>query len=99
MPVEPGRDRPASSPASTGWRRPGWPRSTWEPPAAARGARRDLLPGLFLARVDGKSPVEYLTADADRARVRRVARALLLAHPVGRLAAVRDAWKAELAHA
>ena len=35
------------------------------------------LPGLFLARVDGKSPVEYLTDDNDKNRVRRVARALL----------------------
>ena len=43
---------------------------TWEPrrDVEARAAR--LLPGLFLARVDGKSPVEYVTADADRERVR-----------------------------
>jgi aminoglycoside phosphotransferase (APT) family kinase protein len=67
----------------------------WEPGAAldARAAR--LLPGLFLARVDGKSPVEYLTDEADRNRVRRVARALL-ADPVGELAAVRAAWATEL---
>lgn len=38
-----------------------------------------LLPGLFLARVDGKSPVEYLTAPADLDLVRKVARPLLLA--------------------
>ena len=43
-----------------------------------------LLPALFLARVDGKSPVEYLTDEAWRGRVRRVARALL-ASPVARL--------------
>ena len=36
-----------------------------------------LLPGLFLGRVDGKSPVEYLTEERDKDRVRRVARALL----------------------
>ena len=59
----------------------------------ARAAR--LLPGLFLARVDGKSPVEYVTTEADRDRVRRVARALLAA-PVARLAAVRIAWAEEL---
>jgi aminoglycoside phosphotransferase (APT) family kinase protein len=49
---------------------------TWEPAddVAARAAR--LLPGLLLARVDGKSPVEYITEDADRDRVRRVARAV-----------------------
>ena len=70
----------------------------WEPPAAAEARAATLLPALFLARVDGKSPVEYLTEEADRTRVRRVARRLL-AHPVGRLGAVRDEWKAELAHA
>jgi hypothetical protein len=36
-----------------------------------------LVPGLLLARVDGKSPVEYLTEERDKAAVRRVARALL----------------------
>ena len=33
---------------------------------------------LLLARVDGKSPVEYITAEADKARVRSLARAILL---------------------
>ena len=50
-----------------------------------------LLPGLLLARVDGKSPVEYLTQETQKARVRRVARALLIAPP-SRLAEVRRAW-------
>ena len=45
-----------------------------------------LLPGLFLARVDGKSPVEYITDDAQRDPVRRVAGALL--QPPGRSAAI-----------
>lgn len=54
-----------------------------------------LLPGLFLARVDGKSPVEYLTSEDDRQAVRRVARALL-GDPVETLEAVRDAWAADL---
>ncbi len=51
-----------------------------------------LLPGLLLARVDGKSPVEYLTAETQKQRVRRVARALLLAPPT-QLAEVRKAWQ------
>jgi aminoglycoside phosphotransferase (APT) family kinase protein len=55
-----------------------------------RAAR--LLPGLLLARVDGKSPVEYLTRDADRALVRDVARACLQA-PADRLADVARAWR------
>jgi aminoglycoside phosphotransferase (APT) family kinase protein len=67
----------------------------WEPPAALEARTARLLPGLFLGRVDGKSPVEYLTEDADKDRVRRVARALL-ADPVDRLADVRAAWEREL---
>ncbi len=68
----------------------------WEPRAAIDQRAARLLPGLFLARVDGKSPVEYVTAEADRNRVRRVAGALLRA-PVDRLADVRAAWTEELA--
>jgi len=51
-----------------------------------------LLPALLLARVDGKSPVEYLTAESDKASVRRAARPLI-ASPVDRLADVRKAWQ------
>jgi len=67
----------------------------WEEPAALEGRVARLLPGLLLARVDGKSPVEYLTPERDKSRVRRVARALL-ASPVDRLSDVRAAWAAEL---
>ncbi len=67
----------------------------WEPPAGLEARAASLLPGLFLARVDGKSPVEYLTAEQDKARVRKVARALLAA-PVTSLAEVRAAWSKEL---
>jgi aminoglycoside phosphotransferase (APT) family kinase protein len=68
---------------------------TWEPVEDAQARAAALLPGLFLARVDGKSPVEYITRDEDRDRVRRVATALLLDPPV-RLAMVRHAWAREL---
>jgi aminoglycoside phosphotransferase (APT) family kinase protein len=68
---------------------------TWEPPAALEARAAALLPGLFLARVDGKSPVEYITTEADRNRVRRTARPLLITPPA-RLSAVRDAWNREL---
>jgi aminoglycoside phosphotransferase (APT) family kinase protein len=51
-----------------------------------------LLPALLLARVDGKSPVEYLAAESDRQAVRRVARPLI-ASPVQTLREVRDAWQ------
>ena len=59
----------------------------------ARVAR--LLPGLLLARVDGKSPIEYLTQDTDKDRVRRAAAGMLL-EPPARLDEVRDNWESEL---
>jgi aminoglycoside phosphotransferase (APT) family kinase protein len=67
----------------------------WEPVGALQSRAARLLPGLLLARVDGKSPVEYITSDADRNRVRHVARALL-AHPVDTLDNVGAAWNEEL---
>jgi aminoglycoside phosphotransferase (APT) family kinase protein len=67
----------------------------WEAPAALSARVARLLPGLLLARVDGKSPAEYITTDAARARVRRVARGLL-ADPVDRLDLVAMAWREEL---
>lgn len=63
----------------------------WEKPAALECRAARLLPGLLLARVDGKSPVEYITAETDRNLVRRLARRLL-AEPVARLAKVSRAW-------
>lgn len=69
--------------------------ASWEPRAGLEARAASLLPGLFLARVDGKSPVEYLTDAADCDRVRRVARALLL-QPPSVLAEIRDAWAREL---
>ena len=59
-----------------------------------RAAR--LLPGLLLARVDGKSPVEYLVDETPRRTVRRAARALLT-QPVDRLNDVALAWRREIA--
>jgi hypothetical protein len=67
----------------------------WESSAELERRAARLLPGLFLARVDGKSPVEYLTDEQAKNRVRRVARALL-GHPVETLGAVRAAWQKEL---
>ena len=67
----------------------------WEPRAAVEQRAAALLPGLFLARVDGKSPVEYVTAQAQRDAVRRTARALLK-RPVPQLADVSAAWREEL---
>ena len=63
----------------------------WEPRAAVEARAARLLPGLFLARVDGKSPVEYVTRDAEREQVRATALPLV-AEPPRRLDAVRSAW-------
>jgi aminoglycoside phosphotransferase (APT) family kinase protein len=68
----------------------------WEPIPVIEARAARLLPGLFLGRVDGKSPVEYVTGAHDKDLVRRVARALLAAPPAT-LAQVRGAWAAELA--
>ncbi len=51
----------------------------WEPAADAEARAATLLPALALARVDGKSPVEYLVDPRDRAFVRTTARALVAA--------------------
>jgi len=68
---------------------------TWESPDALEQRAAALLPGLLLARVDGKSPVEYITGESQKDQVRRVARALLV-DPPARLAAIRTAWKKEI---
>ena len=65
---------------------------TWEPRDVFEGRSAWLLPGLLLARVDGKSPVEYLTEEADRERVRACAKPLLIA-PRTRLAEIAEAWR------
>lgn len=67
----------------------------WESPDEMEARTASLLPGLFLARVDGKSPVEYVTEDADKDKVRRTGRALLKSSPT-RLAEMRVAWEEEL---
>lgn len=63
----------------------------WEPPTALEARAATLLPALFLARVDGKSPAEYVTDPADKDRIRRTATALL-ADPPDRLGVVLDRW-------
>jgi len=69
--------------------------AAWEPRPVLEARAAALLPALFLARVDGKSPVEYVTRDEQRDRVRRVA-VPMVEVPPGTLAAVRDAWGREI---
>jgi len=67
----------------------------WEPRETIGRRAARLLPGLFLARIDGKSPVEYVTAERDKDAVRRVARSLL-ANPPHCLAEIRRVWADEI---
>jgi fructosamine-3-kinase len=46
---------------------------SWEPSADLSARVAELLAAMLLARVDGKSPVEYLTASEDQEQVRRFA--------------------------
>ena len=66
--------------------------AAWEPRSGLEARAASLLPGLLLARVDGKSPVEYLNEERQKIRVREVAGALLRSPPA-RLSRVRDAWQ------
>jgi aminoglycoside phosphotransferase (APT) family kinase protein len=67
----------------------------WEPRSSLEARVATLLPGLLLARVDGKSPVEYLTEEAQKDQVRRFARSFV-ATPVKSLAPLRAAWAVEV---
>ena len=67
----------------------------WELPAALEARAARLLPGLLLARVDGKSPVEYVTEEQQRDHIRRVASALLL-KPASYLQEIAHAWAKDL---
>jgi aminoglycoside phosphotransferase (APT) family kinase protein len=68
---------------------------TWEPAGVIEARIAALLPGLFLARVDGKSPVEYITEDDQRDLVRKTALPLL-ANPVDSVNTIAEAWRLAL---
>jgi aminoglycoside phosphotransferase (APT) family kinase protein len=63
----------------------------WEPWPTVETRTAALLPGLLLARVDGKSPVEYVTRDADRDAIRAFARPRLSGAPAT-LASIAADW-------
>ena len=67
----------------------------WEPGAALEARAASLLPGLALARIDGKSPVEYLT-EPQREAVRGLA--MRYAHnPPAQLESLAVRWAEEFA--
>ena len=63
----------------------------WESRSSCDARTAALLPALMLARVDGKSPVEYLTESAQRDEVRSFARALLQ-NPVAEVEEIARRW-------
>jgi 5-methylthioribose kinase len=67
---------------------------TWEPPGNCEQRAAALLPGLMLARIDGKSPVEYLTDATTKDAVREFAGSLLV-DPVARLKPIAQRWLEE----
>ena len=67
----------------------------WELPTDLEARAARLLPGLLLARVDGKSPVEYVTEEHQRDHIRRVASALLI-KPASYLKEIAHAWAKDL---
>jgi aminoglycoside phosphotransferase (APT) family kinase protein len=71
--------------------------AAFEPRAALEARAATLLPGLLLARIDGKSPVEYLLGrPREQALARAAARSLLGGAAVERLADVHGRWRATL---
>ena len=65
--------------------------ATWEPWEDLEARIASLVPALMLGRIDGLSPVEYLTTDRDRFLVRAFAKERLLTAPLS-LEAVIAAW-------
>lgn len=62
----------------------------WEDPRKLESRIALLLPGLLLARIDGKSPVEYLS-QSQRQKARKVARSLLKG-PEQNLSTLNGLW-------
>jgi aminoglycoside phosphotransferase (APT) family kinase protein len=72
-----------------------FPHVDWESKSSLEWRVAQLLPALLLARVDGKSPVEYVTNEAHKNLVRGVA-IPLLKHSPASLADVMRAWDVAL---
>jgi aminoglycoside phosphotransferase (APT) family kinase protein len=71
----------------------------FEPRALLERRAASLLPGLFLARVDGKSPVEYRAGDEPARQLVREAARPLIADPPETLGEVAQAWRTRLSQA
>jgi aminoglycoside phosphotransferase (APT) family kinase protein len=69
--------------------------ATWESADGLEERAAALLPGLLLARIDGKSPVQDITLKADRIQVRTVT-GQFLRQPARRIEEFCRAWAASL---
>ena len=67
-------------------------RVDWEPRAEIEARTAQLLPVLYLARVDGKSPVEYIREENVKNKIRRGAFALI-EKPKTNLSEITDLFK------
>jgi len=70
----------------------------WEPLPEIEGRTASLLPALMLARVDGKSPVEYLNDERHKQLLREVSTGFLL-EPVSTLGQISERWNEALVQA
>lgn len=67
----------------------------WQPRAEMEANTAALLPALLLGRIDGKSPIEYVTEARAKDQVRSFARRFI-ATRTDRLSDVREAWHQEI---
>ncbi len=67
----------------------------WQPPAEMEALTAALLPALLLGRIDGKSKIEYVVDEREKALVRNFARRFI-ATRTDRLGAIRAAWAQEI---
>ncbi len=68
----------------------------FEPRKDLEARTASLLPALTLARIDGKSPVEYLVGRPVEQDLVRMLAQPLIARPADSLAMIADAWRSEL---
>ena len=64
---------------------------SFEPRDGPEARTAELLPALFLARVDGKSPVEYVSQESDKERVRNFATSRIV-DPQSSLLEIASDW-------
>jgi hypothetical protein len=66
-------------------------RVVWEPRLELERRAAALLPALTLARIDGKSPVEYIDDELNRLAVREITRPMII-EPKQTLMQVARTW-------